>query len=110
MIIGLVRHTPDFSAATFEVEIGFLKVSINVAFVEEKSPCHCYKFICSTFATIFAVEESSVKCFSAKKELPTVFANAIQEFCLLKVAGILGAGPKIDDLFGFDLVVFEDCI
>lgn len=35
---------------------------------------------------------------------------AIKEYCLLKIASILGVGPKLNNMFGFDLVVYDECI
>ena len=35
---------------------------------------------------------------------------AIKEYSLLKIASILGVGPKLNNLFGFDLLVYDECI
>lgn len=35
---------------------------------------------------------------------------AIKEYSILKIASILGVGPKMNNIFGFDLVAYDECI
>jgi len=37
-------------------------------------------------------------------------ASVLKEYCFLKIAALLNIGPSLNNIFGFDLVVFEDCI
>ena len=34
----------------------------------------------------------------------------MKEYAFLKIAAVLEVGPQIMPIFGFDLLVFEDCI
>jgi serine/threonine protein kinase len=36
--------------------------------------------------------------------------NAIKEYFLTKVASFAGIGPKVESYFGFDILIFADCI
>jgi len=69
----------------------------------------------STFATIFKFRTDNnravIKCFEFTEEsTDNKIANAIKEYCLMKIASILKIGPKIIKIFGFDLVVSDHCI
>lgn len=35
---------------------------------------------------------------------------AIKEYSILKISSILGVGPKMNNIFGFDMVVYDECI
>jgi len=36
--------------------------------------------------------------------------NVINEYCLLKIASAVTAGPRHITPFGFDLVIYDNCI
>jgi hypothetical protein len=36
--------------------------------------------------------------------------NIVKEYSFLKIAGVLGIGPKANQIMGFDFVVYPDCI
>lgn len=48
------------------------------------------------------------------KCIPVVSKNsrcsAIKEWFLMKVASVIGVGPQILDYFGFDILMFSECI
>jgi hypothetical protein len=54
--------------------------------------------------------EIVIKCIKIPKgNFATIFPRVIKEFCLLKIAAILKIGPQLSNIFGFDIVVFNDC-
>jgi hypothetical protein len=34
----------------------------------------------------------------------------IREYCLAKIASIVGAGPVVNSQMGFDILVYKDCV
>jgi serine/threonine protein kinase len=69
----------------------------------------------STNAAVFkdsaALEGAVVKCLPLKdKSFISQLVTAIKEYSLFKIAAILGSGPRLCSLFGFDMIVHEDCI
>ena len=36
--------------------------------------------------------------------------KAIEEYCLYQISSALQIGPKITQLFGFDLIIYENCV
>lgn len=52
-----------------------------------------------------------IKCttFKPKDFLDTLIV-VVKEYSFLKIAAALEVGPQITPIFGFDLLVFEDCI
>lgn len=42
--------------------------------------------------------------------LSSTFRNAISEFFILKIASALQVGPFIHSPFGFDLIIYRNCI
>jgi hypothetical protein len=83
--------------------------------VKGKSPAHSLLNLSSTNAAVFkdsaALEGAVVKCLPLKdKPFPSQLVTAIKEYSLFKIAAILGAGPRLCNIFGFDMIVHEDCI
>ncbi len=35
---------------------------------------------------------------------------AVYEYCLLKIASCLKAGPKAEKIYDYDIIVYKDCI
>lgn len=54
----------------------------------------------------------AIKCFKKSDDKLTLkhFSSVLTEYCLLKIASALEAGPNMTDIYGFDIMVFEDCI
>jgi hypothetical protein len=51
-----------------------------------------------------------IKCINIpESHFAAAFPRVIKEFCLLKIAAILNVGPQLNNIFGFDIVVFKDC-
>ena len=49
------------------------------------------------------------KAFVEDSEL-NILKNAIEEYCILKLASHLKVGPKVHGIMGYDIVVYFDCI
>jgi hypothetical protein len=80
-----------------------------------KSQTHLLKDISDTSASVFVNPEllpsSVVKCTPLKDgPFAETFLRVAKEFSILKIASELEVGPKLSKIFGFDLVVCEECI
>jgi hypothetical protein len=55
----------------------------------------------------------AIKCFQDTPDrygMGPLFKLVLREYCLLKIASILEAGPIMEPIFGYDIVIYDDCI
>lgn len=53
----------------------------------------------------------ALKCISFKEEnFATVFKNTLAEYFVMKIASILEVGPMIKPPFGFDIIIYRNCL
>ena len=57
---------------------------------------------------IYDDKEIVLKCIPIRSEITR--RRAIQEYFLLRVASALDCAPKIDRVFGFDMLMYQECI
>ena len=57
-------------------------------------------------------QDMVVKCypFEPYQEISDVFAVALKEYCLMKIASGLGVGPRTMQHGGFDLILTKKCV
>ena len=55
-----------------------------------------------------AGKEFALKCLQAKSDESRV--KAIKEWFILKLSSALKIGPKVEPYFGFDIVMYSECI
>ena len=53
-------------------------------------------------------KEIVLKCVPVKSEKTR--RRTIEEYFLLRVASALGCAPRIDKIFGFDMLMYQECI
>lgn len=42
--------------------------------------------------------------------LLVLISKGVKEYCLMKIATALDSSPKVCNYFGFDLIVYSDCV
>jgi hypothetical protein len=95
------------------VEIFGFHLNISAFNFRGKSSTHAFENISTTRASIYkssSLKNIVIKCISLKKCFEDELSVVIKEFSLLKIASLLGIGPKMNSIFGFDLVVYDDCV
>jgi hypothetical protein len=96
------------------VEIFGFHLNITVFNFRGKSSTHAFENISTTRASIYknsSLKNIVIKCISLKSKcFEDELSVVIKEFSLLKIASLLGIGPKMNSIFGFELVVYDDCV
>lgn len=112
--ISTLSHTLNYEAVRLSVQITHITIEIVILNVKGSSPTHSLQNLSQTKASIFKLSSNKnhiIKCLTFPHvPFEDQLAMAIKEYCLLKIASILGVGPKLKNLFGFDLVVYDECI
>ena len=95
---------------------GFFKIEISVLNVDSLSQAHNFHQISqNSVGSVFLYEDWDAKKYSIKcihlitNDFGEIIKSVIKEVCILKIAHLLGVGPKTTDLFGFDIVVYNNC-
>ena len=51
-----------------------------------------------------------MKCLSIRPGKKSTRYKAVKEWFLMKLSSLAGIGPKVEDYFGFDILMFDGCI
>ena len=77
----------------------------------------CGQVSSGTYGTVYRAKFRekfyAVKCIRLDRDslnYTKTLTKAIKEFCFLKICSILKLGPKVTNAFGFDLILYENCI
>lgn len=116
MRIKLIEFTSNYEYFALDVSYcGFL-FHISVLNVSEVSPCHKIKknykgnFSC-VYHAIINSKNIGVKCNIYKpNSFASVFKYTLLEYLAYQVASRLHIGPCMPKVFGYDLLVFDDCV
>ena len=93
-------------------EWGYYSIDIKILNIQGENTKHNREMDCGMFGSIykgkFNKEEFIIKC------LPLQYKDsrfrAIKEWFIMKIASIAGVGPKLEPYFGFDILMFSECI
>jgi hypothetical protein len=85
---------------------------INEAAMSRAHLIEKYVFKNSHFYVTFQEKEDfAVKCFPRQSENPLdQLAFILREYSFYRIAGCLGIGPALLTPFGFDIIIYEECI
>jgi hypothetical protein len=108
----VVHSSSDHGVVLLEVTYGCYRMCVTVALEDRESHSHSLAEGCaSSNAAICLTASAAIKCFRyAEDAMLPALGLALREFCLFKIAAALGVGPRLPRVFGFDLVVFSQCI
>ena len=51
-----------------------------------------------------------MKCMETKHKQVNRRAKAIKEWFIMKICSILKVGPQIEPYFGFDILMYSECV
>jgi serine/threonine protein kinase len=98
------------------VSYAYFTGTLNILNVDADSSIHANcKSSSGGYGHIYKITHEgntyALKCLTyAENNFQTIFSNTVMEYFLLKVASILEVGPSMSSPFGFDLVIYRNCI
>ena len=98
-----------------EVQLASFLIEIVVLNVQGKSEAHSFENISDTVSPVFINEQklknTAVKCTPINNSsFIELFFRVIKEYVIYKICSILHIGPALSNIFGFDIIVYDDCI
>lgn len=93
-------------------EYGFFETKIKILNIKGHNCKHGPTYLRGGFGNIyrglFMNKGMALKCLPVRSK--STRHHAIKEWLLLKIASIAEIGPQMEPLFGFDLLMYEDCV